>query len=225
MEALPQHVAIIMDGNRRAGKALFSDPLKGHRVGAETVEAIVRACAKRNIPFLTLYAFSTENWKRTKIEVDTLFELLSVFFDYHLERLLKENVRVRVIGRRDRLPINLVKKIESIEVMSAKKNGITVTIAIDYGGRDELVRAVTKIIRTDTEVSEESLSLLLDTSGVPDPDLMIRTGGEKRLSGFLLWQTAYAELYFIDTLWPQFTETDLDEALAWFAGRERRRGK
>lgn len=222
--SLPSHVAIIMDGNRRAGEADLGDKLKGHIEGMKRAEEVVRAASERSIQYLTLYAFSTENWKRSKEEVSTLFTIFRNFFDSEIERLLSEGVVVRAIGRRDRLPEDIVERIESAESRSREGTGLRLQIALDYGGRDELVRAVGRLKNESREVSEDSLNSSLDTAGIPDPDLIIRTGGEQRLSGFLLWQAAYAELYFTETLWPHFNDEELEKALQWYGARVRRHG-
>lgn len=221
--ALPTHIGIIMDGNRRAGKASFSDRLAGHRAGADTASTIVRAAMARGIPYLTLFAFSTENWRRSETEVTLLMELFREFFDTHITALLKENIAVSCIGRRDRLPADIIERIVSLEAQAPKTPTMHVQVAIDYGGRDELVRAFH--ILSGKTVNEETISNALDTAGVPDPDLIIRTGGEHRLSGFLLWQVAYAEIYVTDVLWPHFTEAEFTQALEWYGERERRHGK
>jgi undecaprenyl diphosphate synthase len=220
----PQHVGIIMDGNRRAGETSFGGRLEGHREGVKTASAIVRATKTKGIPYLTFYAFSTENWKRSEGEVTLLMTLFREFFDEHVEAFLRDEIAVRCIGRRDRLPTDIIERIESIEERSPKDASLQVLIAIDYGGRDELVRAFTKI-QAETTLDEETITNALDTTGIPDPDLIIRTGGEHRLSGFLLWQSAYAELYVTEVLWPHFTEVEYDAALTWYSERERRHGK
>ncbi len=222
---LPTHVAIIMDGNRRAGKADFGDKLKGHVEGVKRVEEIVNALAEKGVKYMTLYAFSTENWRRSEEEVTTLFAIFREFFDNEIARLIGNGVVVKAIGRRDRLPSDIVARIEEAEQTKIAEPKITLLIGLDYGGRDELVRATEKLRASSAAVNEASLTAALDTNGVPDPDLMIRTGGEHRLSGFLLWQVAYAELYFTDTLWPHFNEQELETALTWFSTRERRLGK
>jgi undecaprenyl diphosphate synthase len=221
---LPTHVGIIMDGNRRAGEESFGGRLLGHREGVETALTIVRATQARQIPYLTLFAFSTENWKRSEVEVTLLMELFREFFDQHVEAFMRDHIAVRCIGRRDRLPADIVERIVSIEQRSPQSATLQVQIAIDYGGRDELVRAFNKV-REHATIDEAAISVALDTAGVPDPDLIIRTGGEHRLSGFLLWQAAYAELYISDVLWPHFSEAEYGNALTWYGERERRHGK
>ena len=223
--SLPQHVALIMDGNRRAGEADLGDKLKGHIQGVERAEEIVRAAAQRKIPYLTLYAFSTENWKRSSEEVEVLFGLFRSFFDTQINALIQEGVSLRVIGRRDRLPSDIVSRIVDSEARSKEGTTLTLLIALDYGGRDELVRAAQSLALRDEVLDEVSLNNALDTVGVPDPDLIVRTGGEQRLSGFLPWQSAYAELSFTDTLWPHFTEAEFEKALAWYETRNRRLGQ
>ncbi len=227
MTVIPTHVAMIMDGNRRAGEADLGDKLKGHQEGVKRAEEIVQAAGSRGVSYVTLYAFSTENWRRSQEEVTTLFAIFRTFFDEEIDRLVTQGVRVRVIGRRDRLPSDILSRIAAVEERSQAGEGITLLIALDYGGRDELVRAAEKLRteRADSAVNEEALIAALDTVDVPDPDLVIRTGGEQRLSGFLLWQAAYAELYFTDTLWPHFDKTELEKALTWYAARHRRYGQ
>lgn len=214
-----------MDGNRRAGEADFGDKLRGHAEGVERAEEIVRTAGERGIKCVTLYAFSTENWKRSQEEVDTLFSLFRTSFSSHLERLMADGVCVRFIGRRDRLPEDMLDMMSSLEERSKDNQELTLNVALDYGGRDELVRATERLLASGTDVSESALAAALDTAGIPDPDLIIRTGGEHRLSGFLLWQSSYAELYFTDTYWPHFTQIEFDKALDWYATRERRMGK
>ncbi len=214
-----------MDGNRRAGEADFGNRLQGHAAGVVRIEEVVRRASEHGISFVTLYAFSTENWKRSETEVETLFSLFRSYFHEKLSELVADGVRVCFIGRRDRLPADILVQMAQTEASSQGNTRITLIIALDYGGRDELVRAFDKLQVSGSIATEATISEMLDTADVPDPDLIIRTGGEKRLSGFLLWQAAYAELYFTDTLWPHFTVSEFDRALAWFQTRERRIGK
>ncbi|MCA9361611.1 di-trans,poly-cis-decaprenylcistransferase [Candidatus Kaiserbacteria bacterium] len=226
MPNIPNHVALIMDGNRRYGEITDGDKLKGHIKGLQAVEDIVRYAGEKQIKYITLYAFSTENWKRSEEEVTVLMNLFRDYFKLNLETLIEEGVRVRFIGRRDRLPSDIVSMMREVEDKSLKNDSVTLQIALDYGGRDEVVRAIKKIKTSNLSIeSETDFGKLLDTANVPDPDLLIRTGGEKRLSGFLLWQLQYTELYFTDTLWPDFDSEEFQMALDWYKNRDRRKGK
>ncbi|MBP5285815.1 MAG: di-trans,poly-cis-decaprenylcistransferase [Kiritimatiellae bacterium] len=214
-----RHLAIIMDGNGRWAKARRKPRLAGHRAGADALDRVMRYCKDAGIEYLTVYAFSTENWKRSKTEVSGLMKLLSSFMKSKRDELVGQGVRFMVIGRRDDLSTKLQKEIASLE--EATKNGrFTLAVALSYGGRDEIVRAAAKF----KGGGEKEFSDCLDTAGIPDPELIIRTSGELRLSNFLLWQAAYSEFYFTDVLWPDFSKEDFDMALASFSKRERRMG-
>ncbi len=229
--ATPKHIAIIMDGNGRWARQNALPRSAGHEKGAEQVRAVVDTCVELEIPFLTLYAFSSENWGRPKAEVDALMALLVSFLEGELPRMKEHNIRLHAIGRIDQLPPSAHKTLLHCLKQTEKNAGLTLTLALSYGGRDELLRAARKLAKkvdngemTLAEISEEVLSESLDTSGIPDPDLLIRTSGEKRLSNFLLWQCAYTEFYFTDILWPDFDREALFEALNDFRNRDRRYG-
>ncbi len=240
---VPRHIAIIMDGNRRWAKKHRLSVLKGHDYAAKKVlENIVEEAARRGVKFITLWVFSTENWQRNKTEVAGLLNIFRWGLQERVQRFVEKGVKLKVIGDISRFPQDIQKGIE--EAIEKTKNGknVTVVLAINYGGRDEIIRAVNHIFFSrhsgerqrlqnrfwtsqNDPITEEEFSRLLDTTDIPDPDLLIRTGGEKRLSGFLPWQTVYTELYFTDTLWPDFTPRDLDQAIEEFQKRERRFGK
>lgn len=224
----PQHIAIIMDGNRRWAKKRRLPILAGHDYAAKKVlENIVEHAAKLGVKYITLWAFSTENWQRDKKEVEGLLNLFRWGLKERIQRFVEKEVRLKVIGDLSKFPQDVQNGIE--EAVEKTKNGknITAVLAVNYGGRDEIVRVVNQIsqIKPIGQITESEFSDLLDTKNIPDPDLLIRTGGEKRLSGFLPWQTVYTELYFTDTLWPDFKPEDLDLAIEEFQNRERRFGK
>jgi len=228
---LPRHVAIIMDGNGRWAKARGLPRIAGHRRGADAVRATVRACRELGIPYLTLYAFSSENWKRPPTEVDDLMGLLRLYLQREISEMNKNNVRLRFIGERRGLAPDIIDLIERGEARTIGNDGLTLIIAVNYGGRAEIVMAARALARRSVagtlapdNIDEDAFEACLDTAGVPDPDLIIRTSGEKRLSNFLLWQTAYAELVFIDDLWPDFSKRQLMTAIHEFNARERRYG-
>ncbi len=231
-ECAVKHVALIMDGNGRWAKAQNKARLYGHRQGVKTVRRIVEHSVQIGLKSLTLYAFSSENWKRPKAEVTLLFELLSLSISEQLDDLHKNNVRLRVIGDLQALPKRLSKKIQKAADVTADNNGLILNIALNYGARWELANAAKNIAKacqagqlSPEQVDEAVFDSYLTTSGQADLDLLIRTGGERRLSNFLLWQAAYAELYFTDIYWPDFNEAEMDAAIEWFAGRKRRFGK
>ena len=228
---VPQHVAIIMDGNGRWAKARGLPRLKGHEEGARSVRAILRAAKKAKVKYLTLYAFSTENWGRPQAEVDGLMNLLSIFIDRNKSELLKNKIRLRVMGQPERLPSTVQKKLSKLMEVSAQDYETTLIIALSYGGRLEIAEAAKAIARKaaagelDPEtVNEETVAQHLYLPDVPDPELMIRTSGELRLSNFLLWQLSYAELYVTDAYWPDFREEQFFQALEAFNQRGRRYG-
>jgi len=227
----PAHVAIIMDGNGRWAKARGLPRVAGHRRGGEAVRRAVIAAAELGIPYLTLFGFSSENWKRPAGEVDDLMSLLRHYLRGEVAELHRNNVRVRVIGERERLAPDIVTLIDNTEALTAGNTGLRLSVALSYGGRAEIAGAARRIAeaaiagRLCTDRVDETLfARYLLTADMPDPDLVIRTSGEQRLSNFLLWQTAYSEFVFIDTLWPDFTKSDLERALSEFHGRERRYG-
>jgi len=228
MEPPLKHVAIIMDGNRRWAKVRGLDPVKGHEQAAkQVVEPLIEKCEALGIPFVTFWAFSTENWKRDEIELKELFNIFRFALGTLALRFIKRGAKLRILGDVTRFPKDIAEK--SIEMInkSAKNSKITVTFALNYGGRDEILRAVKKIIKEKIpaeKITEETFSSYLDTSGIPDPDLIIRTGGDRRTSGYLPWQSVYAELFFTPTLFPDFTPDKLMEALGDFGQRDRRFG-
>ncbi|MBQ3392257.1 MAG: isoprenyl transferase [Lachnospiraceae bacterium] len=228
---VPQHVAIIMDGNGRWAKKRGLPRTMGHTRGAQVVEQILEDADDLGIRYLTVYAFSTENWSRPAAEVKALMNLLRTYMKTSLAKCAKNNVRVRVLGDKTKLAPDLQAAIANLEKETAGNTGITFQIAINYGARDEIVRAVRKLAadvkdgRTDADaIDEAALSNALDTGGIPDPDLLIRTCGEERISNFLLWQIAYAELYFTDKAWPDFDRAELEKAIEAYGKRERRYG-
>jgi undecaprenyl diphosphate synthase len=226
-ERLPAHVAVIMDGNGRWAKQRGLPRSAGHRAGVERVRTIIRMSSDIGIRYLTLYAFSTENWKRPADEVSTLMSLLVEYLIKELPELHEKRVRIRTLGDIAALPENVQAEIARAVETTKDNTGLTVNMAINYGGRQELVAAVRRALTESVppeQVDEAWISSALHTAGEPDPDLMIRTSGEARISNFLLYQLAYAELYFTDTYWPDFDEAEYAKALADFAGRDRRFG-
>ncbi|MBQ3116000.1 MAG: di-trans,poly-cis-decaprenylcistransferase [Clostridia bacterium] len=222
---LPSHVGIIMDGNGRWATARGKNRSFGHRAGSANVDRIVSHAFSKGVKSLTLYAFSSENWARPKEEVDELMKLLKTYFKKFIKKVVKSDVRLVVVGGREQLSADLKKVIEDGEKQSEKNTAHYLNIAINYGGRQEIVSAVKKVLSKGEEVTEQSISANLYTAQSGDPDLIIRTGGELRLSNFLLYQGAYSELYFTDVLWPDFDEKEFDKALEEFSGRKRRFGK
>jgi len=217
-----------MDGNGRWAQNRGLARYKGHEAGTENVRTILKAAQKLKIPYLTLYALSTENLNRPVAEVEGLFRLLDRFLTEEVEELARNNVKLGVIGDTGRFSAHLQDRLKWAQDHTASSKGIQMTLALNYGGRDEILRAAAKAMQAGLkpdELTPENFSANLDTAGMPDPDLLIRTGGEQRLSNLLLWQMAYTEIYFCDTLWPDFNATELDRAISWFTGRERRYGK
>ena len=230
-ELMPKHIAIIMDGNRRWAKEKGIDTKLGHKAGAETLEKIANFANKIGLKYMTVYAFSTENWKRTKEEVGALMLLLNAYLDKFLNKEGLRNIKIRVLGDIENLDKGLQESIKKIVEKSKNNTGLTLNIAFNYGGRAELVRAVKKISQEVSknelsieDINEELVSSNLYTNGEPDPDLLIRPGGELRISNFLLWQLAYTEFLFMDKYWPDFTEEDLLEAIKKFESRNRKFG-
>lgn len=228
---IPAHVAIIMDGNGRWAKKRLLPRNMGHRQGAKVLEQICRDAADLGIQYLTVYAFSTENWKRSTEEVTGIMNLLRSYLSNCVERASKDGLRIRVIGDKSALDADIVAMIENAERETAKFDKLDFTIALNYGGRDELRRTMIKLAKevqagtlAPEEITEDKISENLDTKEIPDPDLLIRTSGELRLSNYLIWQLAYAEFYFTDTLWPDFNKESLKEAIRYYNGRERRFG-
>lgn len=226
-ERLPQHVAVIMDGNGRWAKSKGLPRSVGHRAGVERVRTIIRMSSDIGIRYLTLYAFSTENWKRPKDEVGTLMMLLLEYLKQELAELHEKNVRILTLGDIDGLPKEVAAQIERAKETTKNNTGLTVNMAINYGSRQEIIAAVKKAVTLGAkkeDIDEGFISSLLDTAGQPDPDLLIRTSGEKRISNFLLYQIAYSELYFAEVHWPDFDEKEYARALDSFASRDRRFG-
>ncbi|MCS7207860.1 MAG: isoprenyl transferase [Dehalococcoidia bacterium] len=226
-QPIPRHVAIIMDGNGRWATQRNLPRLEGHRAGTENVRRVVQAFADRGVRYLTLYAFSTENWSRPKEEVQGLLDLLEATIQREGKALHKEKVRIRHLGRLDRLPPSLQQAIREVLALTAHNDGFTLSVALDYGGRDEIVSAVRRIVQDGIppeQVDEVLFARYLYTADLPDPDLIIRTAAEQRLSNFLLWQAAYSEFYFTPTLWPDFNEEEVARALEAYAHRQRRYG-
>ena len=228
---VPNHVAIILDGNGRGAKAKGMPRNYGHTMGAKNVEVISRVAYDMGIRYLTLYAFSTENWSRPQSEVNALMKLLDSYLKNCLKTAKKNHIRVRVIGDITRLDEKFQQNIRELEAASMDYDGLRLQIAINYGSRDEMLRGMRKMLMeyeagkfSAEELSESRFASYLDTAGIPDPDLLIRTSGEQRLSNYLLWQLAYSEFYFTDTPWPDFDEQELKRAVEAYSARERRYG-
>lgn len=224
IENMPKHIAIISDGNRRWAKARMLPSLMGHKKGVDTYDELIEKAKNMGIQVLTGWAFSTENWKRSKEETDGLFGLVKTYAQKFKEKCIREQIRFMHIGRKDRLPDFLVQEIVEMEEKTKDFTGFTFVAAIDYGGHDEIVRAVNKTLTKNLPLTEENIEANLDTAGLPPIDLIIRTGGEKRLSGYLPWQSTYAELLFVDKYLPDFTPEDFENAVLDFAKRDRRFG-
>lgn len=222
---LPRHIAFIMDGNGRWATLRKKPRTFGHSKGSQVIRRIVEKCFNSGIEVVSLYAFSTENWSRPKEEVDKIFSLLKKFIDKYTNTLIKNKARLLVSGDVNALPADLKNSIEKVEELTGKFSDHVLNIAINYGARAEIVMAVQKLLKENvTTVTEQSFSEYLYTAGLPDVDMIVRTSGEKRISNFLLYQSAYAELYFTDVLWPDFNVAELEKALEWFNGRKRRYG-
>lgn len=228
---VPRHVAIILDGNGRWAKKRMLPRNAGHAAGSKNVEKICAAAWDMGIEYVTMYAFSTENWSRPKEEVDALMKLLHSYLKDCLKTSKKNNMQVKVIGDISRLDKDLQERIVELEEVSSKNTGLHFQVALNYGGRDEIKRGVAAIAKevkegklSPEDIDENVISSHLDTNGIPDPDLMIRTSGELRLSNYLLWQLAYAEFYFTDVLWPDFGKKDLQKAVEFYQSRDRRFG-
>jgi len=227
-DGIPQHIAIIMDGNRRWAEKKGLPILRGHEKGAEQLKKVSKACREIGVKIFTVYAFSTENWKRTKTEVGYLMRLMKKFLINGSDVFKKEGIKFNVMGQIDKLPKDIQTLVKKL-MKDTKDNDTGIfNLAVNYGGRQEIVEAVKDIIKSGlkpAQVDEESFGQYLDTAGQPDPDLLIRTSGEQRLSGFLPWQAVYSELYFSPKLWPDFSEKDLEEAIKEYQNRQRRFGK
>jgi len=230
--SVPRHVAVIMDGNGRWARRRGMPRIAGHRRGMETVRMMVRACGENHIPYLTLFAFSSENWRRPAREVQLLMDLFVNALENEVKKLNENDVRLRVIGDLDRFGPRIIDLIREAEAQTAGNKTLTLTVAANYGGRWDIAQACRQVAKQvksgvldESAITQETVESFLSTSFLPEPDLFIRTGGEQRLSNYLLWQLAYAELYFTDTLWPEFGRKEFDQVLSDFAGRQRRFGQ
>ena len=229
---LPRHIAVVMDGNGRWANKRHLPRAAGHKAGVNATRKIVENCAKKNIEALTIFAFSSENWNRPQTEVSALMALFVSTIMSEVKKLHKKNVRVRFIGERTRFSEKLQNSINEAEALTKDNTGLQLNIAANYGGRWDVINACKLLVKqvqannkTVEDIDEELFNSFMSLSDVPAPGLLIRTGGEQRISNFLIWQLAYSELYFVDTLWPDFSDEDLAAALSWFAGRQRRFGK
>ena len=230
--SLPKHVAVVMDGNGRWANKRHLPRAAGHKAGVKATRAIVENCAKKGIEALTIFAFSSENWNRPKDEVSSLMSLFVSTITAEVKKLDKKNVRVRFIGDRTRFSEKLQQSIEKSEELTRDNTGLQLNIAANYGGRWDIVNACRRLAQAVKygavavdDIDEEMFDSSISLSEVPAPDLFVRTGGEQRISNFLIWQLAYSELYFVDTLWPDFSDEDFEASLDWYAGRQRRFGK
>jgi undecaprenyl diphosphate synthase len=228
---LPQHIAIIMDGNGRWAKQHAIGRIRGHKKGAQSVRTAVKTCREIGIKYLSLFAFSIENWERPVKEVEALMFLLEEYLTKEIKQLLKQGIRITTIGEIDRLNPSVKEKLMEAKEITVKNDKMILNIALSYGGKDEIIRAVKKIVQDNkngkidiSDINKKTFDRYLYTFGMPDPDLLIRTSGEFRISNFMLWQTAYTELYFTNVLWPDFTKDDLFRAIASYQKRERRFG-
>ncbi|MDR3416733.1 MAG: polyprenyl diphosphate synthase [Nevskia sp.] len=222
---LPRHVAVVMDGNGRWAKQRHKARALGHRAGVGAARRIVRACHRRGVEVLTLFAFSQENWQRPPLEVRLLMELFVRTLQREIESLHKNRVRIRFIGDHHDFPPSLREMMRKAEERTGANDGLLLLIAAGYGGQWDIAQAAQRLCAEGLPITPANLETRLVTAGLPHPDLLIRTGGERRVSNFLLWQLAYSELYFSDVLWPDFDEAEFDKALGWYAGRERRFGR
>ena len=229
LSQLPRHLAVIMDGNGRWAQKRHLPRIAGHKAGTETARTTIETCARLKIEALTLYAFSVENWRRPKTETDFLMQLLREYLRQEMPLIQRNNIRMRFLGRADDLPEGVQRDTREAEAETAKNTGMVLCVALNYGGRAEIVDAVNEILRERSDkngerVTEEEFAERMYTAGLPDPDLLVRTSGEMRVSNFLLWQIAYAEIYVTETLWPDFSRARLLEAFVDFQKRERRYG-
>ncbi|AGG06017.1 MULTISPECIES: isoprenyl transferase [Dehalococcoides] len=223
----PDHIAIIMDGNGRWAERRGLSRLEGHKAGLENARRVIRHLSSLGVKYVTLYSFSTENWKRPDAEIKGLFGLINDVMSSYIPELAGNNIRLRHLGHLDKLPAMLKHKLESLLSETSQNTGLTLSLAFDYGGRDEIIQAVKKLVKDGIEpdkISEELFAGYLFTTGIPEAGLIIRTGGEIRLSNFLLWQSAYSELYFSEVMWPDFGEKEIDRAISAFNQRQRRFG-
>lgn len=226
--SIPQHIAIIMDGNGRWAQSRGMPRVEGHRRGADAVQRTVKAAADLGVKYLTLFGFSSENWKRPKEEVSELMRLLGIYLRGETAELHRNNVRVMIIGDRMAFSRQMIELFENTESLTCNNTGLTLAIALNYGGRQDILQAAKRVAESGLKLNDEAFALAFEqsllTTGLPDPDLLIRTSGEQRMSNFLLWQCAYTEMVFIDTYWPDFEAKHLREAVAQYGGRERRFG-
>lgn len=224
---IPKHIAIILDGNGRWAKKRLLPRAMGHKAGCETLEKIVEDCARLGVSYLTVYGFSTENWKRSEEEVSALMNLFRLYMKKLMEVANNNNVLVKMIGDKSKFAVDIIEGIDKLVDSTKNNTGMVFTFAVNYGSRDEIKRAISNIISDNIkaeDISEELISSYLDTAGTPDPDLLIRTSGEFRISNYLLWQIAYSEIYITDTLWPDFNKNELIKAIENYNQRERRFG-
>lgn len=231
MEKLPKHIAIIMDGNGRWAKKRFLPRTAGHKAGVETVRTVITECKRLGIKYVTLYTFSTENWKRPALEVETLMTLLQTYLKKEVAELNRNNVKLTAIGDIEQLPKTCLQELKRAMELTKDNDGPNLNLALNYGGRYDITNAVKQISKdvennklNSDDITEETIKNYLSTKSIPDPDLVIRTSGEQRLSNFLLWELAYAELYFTDVYWPDFDEKELQKAIYAYQNRDRRFG-
>lgn len=222
----PRHIAIIMDGNRRWAQSNGYPTSFGHISGVKSVKDVIKCCLEKKINYLSLFAFSTENWKRDSLEVDSIFSLMKKSINKYASEFTKHGIRVHTLGSMDKLPKELKSVFESIQESTKNNNKLNLILAIDYGGRKEILNAVEKWIQSNTKetLTEESFGKYISSLTFPDPDLVIRTGGVKRISNFYLWSAAYSEFYFSDLMWPEFDEKEMDKALDYYSNTRRRFG-
>lgn len=224
-ELLPKHVVLIPDGNRRWAKQRHLPSIEGHRRGLELAKQLATACKDWGIKTVSIWAFSTENWGRAKEEVGYLMKAFDQYLNDNVKQFVEDGAKIRILGRKDRIPAHLLRTIEKVEKMTSKGSVYQLNICLDYGGRDEIIRAVNGLIKKGKKVTEDAFSDSLDTAGLPDPDLIIRTSGEMRTSGMMPWQAAYAEYYFSPVYFPDFNVDRLREAILSFVNRQRRFGR
>lgn len=231
LEHIPTHIAIIMDGNGRWAKKRFLPRTAGHKAGVETIREIVKECSKLGVKHLTLYAFSTENWKRPKLEVDTLMNLLSTYLRNEISELHKNNVKVTTIGQVEDLPKSCQSELDKAKDLTKDNTGVNLNLALNYGSRADIKNSVIDIVKACKsgkinieDITEDTIKDYLSTKSIPDPDLIIRTSGEERLSNFLMWEAAYSEFYFTDVHWPEFSGKELKKAISVYQKRDRRFG-
>ena len=222
LEKVPTHIAIIMDGNGRWAKARFLPRTAGHKAGVEAIREVIKECQRLGVKHLTLYAFSTENWKRPKLEVDTLMTLLSTYLSKEIKELHKNNVKVTSIGDISKLPKNCIEQLNNAFELTKDNTGVNLNLALNYGSRDDIKNAIINIVN-DAKCGKINIDNI-DTKSIPDPDLIIRTSGEQRLSNFLMWEAAYSEFYFTDIHWPDFNRKELQKAIYVYQNRDRRFG-